>query len=48
MNTTQCVRTNFNQIGIEQQIANVMPIKYQLKFNHLDVLPTNSRDKKTG
>lgn len=47
MNTTQCVRTNFNQIGIEQQIANVMPIKYQLKFNYLDILPTNSRDKKT-
>ncbi|CAI2314047.1 Whole genome shotgun sequence [Vibrio parahaemolyticus] len=48
MNTTQCVRTNFNQIGIEQQLANVMPIKYQLKFNRLYVLPTNSRDKKTG
>ncbi|KIT55624.1 hypothetical protein H334_19845 [Vibrio parahaemolyticus 901128] len=48
MNTTQYVRANFNQIGIEQQIANVMPIKYQLKFNHLYILLTNSRDKKTG
>jgi len=47
MNTTQWVRTNFNQIGIEQK-ANIMPIKYKLKFNHLDILPTNSRDKKTG